>query len=74
MTAVDLKAWRMRLPVGTRQSRPGPSPTHATQPEAASILGVSLRTYQNWEQGHRKIPDSIERETDRIEEYAEEPD
>jgi DNA-binding transcriptional regulator YiaG len=38
--AHELKAWR-------RQAR-------LTQHRAARYLGVATRTYENWEQGHRK--------------------
>lgn len=31
----------------------------ATQVEAASLLGVSLRTYQHWEQGRVPNPSTI---------------
>ena len=38
----ELKAWRVGL--------------GWTQEEAAGALGLNARTYQNWEQGHRKMP------------------
>lgn len=41
----QLKKWRG----ATKQNPRG----EMTQADAAAKLGVSLRTYQNWEQGHR---------------------
>lgn len=64
----------MGLPAGSRLIRPGPNPVHATQAEAASLLGVSLGSYRSWEQGRHKVPRGVVRSIARIEEYEEEPD
>lgn len=69
-----LKAWRLSLPAGSRLMRPGPNPVHATQAEAADLLGVPVHTYRGWEQGRYRVPAVVRRSIDRIEEYEEEPD
>lgn len=37
-----------------------------TQARAAAALGVPLRTYQNWEQGHAAPPDYVRRLVERL--------
>ena len=56
MTAEQLKEWRARH--GLKQG------------EAADVLGAPHRTYENWEQGRRKIPHWVEREAQRIDGLA----
>lgn len=53
MTPESLKAWRERLadPAGRRR--------RMSQSVAASLLRVSLRTYQEWEAGRTAIPGPV---------------
>lgn len=45
MTHTELKAWRLSQ--------------HLTQPDAANLLGYSLRQYQNMEDGTAEIRNAI---------------
>lgn len=52
MLPVDLKHWRSLLPSESRRG-------HYTQREAARLLGVALRTYEDWEAGRSPIPGPV---------------
>lgn len=52
MTPQALKAWRTAAGL--------------TQTAAAALLDAPYKTYENWEQGRRKIPRWVEREVSRL--------
>lgn len=52
MSPHALRRWRSLLPSESRRG-------HCTQREAARLLGVALRTYEDWEAGRNPIPGPV---------------
>lgn len=55
MTPETLKTWRQSLPPRDTTPRPGFA-GHATQDDAAFLLGITRATYEKWERGAATIP------------------